>query len=101
MQFLEQISKPVENLPSAEIQLERKEAEKAGQPNQIIWTSFLYNWNSSYVDNLLIPLLFLNGSFVAAGKESPIVTPLMVFIRQRRAAKNGPPVSVLIFYTLY
>ncbi|XP_078171893.1 smg-4/UPF3 family protein isoform X2 [Carex rostrata] len=58
MQFLEQVSKPVENLPSAEIQLERKEAEKA-----------------------------------AAGKESPIVTPLMVFIRQRRAAKNGPPRS--------
>ncbi|KAJ3696738.1 hypothetical protein LUZ61_000443 [Rhynchospora tenuis] len=55
MQFLEQISKPVESLPSAEIQLERKEAEKA-----------------------------------AAGKEAPVVTPLMVFIRQKRAAKNGP-----------
>ncbi|KAJ4761747.1 Regulator of nonsense transcripts UPF3 [Rhynchospora pubera] len=58
VQFLEQISKPVESLPSAEIQLERKEAEKA-----------------------------------AAGKEAPVVTPLMVFIRQKRAAKNGPPRS--------
>ncbi|RWW30320.1 hypothetical protein BHE74_00008457 [Ensete ventricosum] len=31
MEFLELISKPVEHLPSAEIQLERKEAERAGQ----------------------------------------------------------------------
>lgn len=30
MEFLELISKPVEHLPSAEIQLERKEAERAG-----------------------------------------------------------------------
>lgn len=30
LEFLELISKPVENLPSAEIQLERKEAERAG-----------------------------------------------------------------------
>ncbi|KAJ0606578.1 putative nonsense-mediated mRNA decay protein [Helianthus annuus] len=32
LEFLEFISKPVENLPSAEIQLEKKEAERAGQP---------------------------------------------------------------------
>ncbi|RRT58860.1 hypothetical protein B296_00011081 [Ensete ventricosum] len=31
VEFLELISKPVEHLPSAEIQLERKEAERAGQ----------------------------------------------------------------------
>lgn len=31
VEFLEQIAKPIENLPSAEIQLERKEAERAGQ----------------------------------------------------------------------
>lgn len=31
LEFLEFIAKPVENLPSAEIQLERKEAERAGQ----------------------------------------------------------------------
>ncbi|KAJ3675508.1 hypothetical protein LUZ60_004550 [Juncus effusus] len=59
LEFLEQISKPAENLPSAEIQLERKEAEKA-----------------------------------VAGKEAPIVTPLMVFIRQKRAAKIAPQRTV-------
>ncbi|XP_020106703.1 regulator of nonsense transcripts UPF3-like isoform X1 [Ananas comosus] len=53
--FLELLSKPVENLPSAEIQYERREAEKAG-----------------------------------AAKETPIVTPLMVYVRQKRAAKCGP-----------
>ncbi|KAL7585713.1 hypothetical protein Lser_V15G46227 [Lactuca serriola] len=55
LEFLESVSKPVENLPSAEIQLERKEAERAG-----------------------------------AAKEAPIVTPLMDFVRQKRAAKGGP-----------
>jgi regulator of nonsense transcripts 3 len=30
LEFLKIIAKPVENLPSAEIQLERKEAEQAG-----------------------------------------------------------------------
>ncbi|CAN0880617.1 Regulator of nonsense transcripts UPF3 [Linum grandiflorum] len=54
LEFLEAISKPVENLPSAEIQLERREAERAG-----------------------------------AVKDAVIVTPLMDFIRQKRAAKNG------------
>ncbi|KAL2894338.1 Regulator of nonsense transcripts UPF3 [Bienertia sinuspersici] len=53
MAFLERISKPVENLPSADIQLERKEAERAGI------------------------------------QEAPIVTPLMEFVRKRRAAKSG------------
>ncbi|KAL5215740.1 hypothetical protein ABZP36_007141 [Zizania latifolia] len=53
LEFLESISKPAEHLPSAEIQLERKEAERA-----------------------------------AAGKEPPVVTPLMVFVRQQRAAKS-------------
>lgn len=55
LEFLEFLSKPVENLPSAEIQLERREAERAG-----------------------------------AAKDAPIVTPLMDFIRQKRAAKSGP-----------
>ncbi|ONK55322.1 uncharacterized protein A4U43_UnF5010 [Asparagus officinalis] len=54
VEFLEFISKPVENLPSAEIQLERREAERAGGP-----------------------------------KESVITTPLMDFIRQKRAIKSG------------
>ncbi|CAI0439527.1 unnamed protein product [Linum tenue] len=54
LQFLEAILKPVENLPSAEIQLERRDAERAG-----------------------------------AAKDAVIVTPLMEFIRQKRAAKNG------------
>lgn len=31
LEFLEFLAKPIENLPSAEIQLERKEAERAGQ----------------------------------------------------------------------
>lgn len=30
LEFLELIAKPVENLPSAEIQLERREAERVG-----------------------------------------------------------------------
>ncbi|WOL12695.1 regulator of nonsense transcripts UPF3-like isoform X3 [Canna indica] len=54
MEFLELISKPVEHLPSAEIQLERKEAERAGST-----------------------------------KETLIVTPLMDFVRRKRAAKSG------------
>ncbi|KDP42459.1 hypothetical protein JCGZ_00256 [Jatropha curcas] len=54
LEFLELISKPAENLPSAEIQLERREAERAG----II-------------------------------KDAPIITPLMDFVRQKRAAKTG------------
>ncbi|KAL2477631.1 Regulator of nonsense transcripts UPF3 [Forsythia ovata] len=54
LEFLEILAKPVENLPSAEIQLERKEAERAG-----------------------------------ASKDIPIVTPLMDYVRQKRAAKIG------------
>ncbi|GJN02872.1 hypothetical protein PR202_ga20261 [Eleusine coracana subsp. coracana] len=53
LEFLERISKPTEHLPSAEIQLERKEAERA-----------------------------------AAGKEPPVMTPLMIYVRQQRAAKT-------------
>lgn len=53
LEFLEFLSKPVENLPSAEIQLERREAERAGST-----------------------------------KDAPIVTPLMDYIRQKRAAKG-------------
>jgi hypothetical protein len=30
LQFLEQLAKPVENLPSAEIQLEKRDAERSG-----------------------------------------------------------------------
>ncbi|KAL5982899.1 hypothetical protein ACLOJK_016978 [Asimina triloba] len=52
LEFLDLLAKPVENLPSAEIQLERKEAERAVGP-----------------------------------KETLIVTPLMDFVRQKRAAK--------------
>lgn len=55
LEFLEMLSKPIENLPSAEIQLERKEAERAG-----------------------------------TGKGDAIVTPLMEYVRQRRAVKSGP-----------
>ncbi|KAK4476819.1 hypothetical protein RD792_015979 [Penstemon davidsonii] len=54
LEFLHFLAKPVENLPSAEIQLERKEAERAGAP-----------------------------------KDAPIVTPLMEYVRQKRAAKGG------------
>ncbi|PSS19024.1 Regulator of nonsense transcripts like [Actinidia chinensis var. chinensis] len=54
VEFLEFLAKPVENLPSAEIQLERREAERIG-----------------------------------ATKDAPIVTPLMDFVRQKRAAKGG------------
>jgi len=55
LEFLEFLAKPVENLPSAEVQLERREAERA-----------------------------------AGGmKDSLIVTPLMDYVRQKRAAKSG------------
>ncbi|KAK7331567.1 hypothetical protein VNO80_28303 [Phaseolus coccineus] len=54
LEFLELLAKPVENLPSAEIQLEKREAERSG-----------------------------------AAKDTPIITPLMDFVRQKRAAK-GP-----------
>ncbi|KAL7002039.1 hypothetical protein U1Q18_003188 [Sarracenia purpurea var. burkii] len=54
LDFLEFLAKPVENLPSAEIQLERREAERSG-----------------------------------GAKETTIVTPLMDFVRQKRAAKGG------------
>ncbi|XP_062225714.1 regulator of nonsense transcripts UPF3-like isoform X2 [Phragmites australis] len=53
LEFLELISKPTEHLPSAEIQLERKEAERT-----------------------------------AAGKEAPVMTPLMIYVRQQRVAKS-------------
>ncbi|GAU22234.1 hypothetical protein TSUD_227700 [Trifolium subterraneum] len=58
LEFLKLISKPQEHLPSAEIQLERKEAELAG-----------------------------------ATKEPPIVTPLMEYVRQKRAIDSGPLVN--------
>ncbi|XP_038890177.1 regulator of nonsense transcripts UPF3 isoform X2 [Benincasa hispida] len=54
LEFLKLIAKPAEHLPSAEIQLERKEAEQSG-----------------------------------AAKEAPIVTPLMEFVRQKRAVESG------------
>ncbi|KAB2091975.1 hypothetical protein ES319_A03G232300v1 [Gossypium barbadense] len=54
LEFLEFLAMPVENLPSAEIQLERREAERVG-----------------------------------ALKDSSIVTPLMDFVRRKRAAKVG------------
>ncbi|RVW45311.1 Regulator of nonsense transcripts UPF3 [Vitis vinifera] len=53
LESLELLAKPFENLPSAEIQLERREAERAG-----------------------------------AVKDTPIVMPLMDFVRQKRAAKG-------------
>ncbi|KAH7670728.1 regulator of nonsense transcripts 3 protein [Dioscorea alata] len=54
LEFLERLAKPAENLPSAEIQLERREAERAG-----------------------------------GAKEAVIVTPLMDFVRQKRASKSS------------
>ncbi|KAH9330453.1 hypothetical protein KI387_002561, partial [Taxus chinensis] len=55
LEFLEVLAKPVDNLPSAEIQLERREAERAG----------------------------------TGAKDNLIITPLMDYIRQKRAAKGG------------
>ncbi|KAL8166934.1 hypothetical protein V2J09_008433 [Rumex salicifolius] len=57
LDFLECIAKPPENLPSADVQLERREAERAGI------------------------------------QEPVIVTPLMEFIRKKRAAKSGNQAS--------
>lgn len=59
------LGKPLEFLPSAEVQLERREAEKAA---------------------------VLGGG---GGKET-VVTPLMEFVRQRRAAKSAPQVTSAI-----
>ncbi|KAJ8570264.1 hypothetical protein K7X08_033926 [Anisodus acutangulus] len=59
LEFLEFLAKPVENLPSAEIQLERKEVERAG-----------------------------------SAKDAPIVTPLMDYVRQKRAVKSGARRSI-------
>ncbi|XP_009379185.2 regulator of nonsense transcripts UPF3 isoform X2 [Pyrus x bretschneideri] len=61
LEFLKHIAKPVEHLPSAEIQLERKEAEQAG-----------------------------------GAKEAPIVTPLMEYVRQKRAIGSGTQVSPVV-----
>ncbi|XWS18971.1 hypothetical protein CRYUN_Cryun32bG0090700 [Craigia yunnanensis] len=61
LEFLKLIAKPVENLPSAEIQLERKEAELSGAP-----------------------------------KETPVVTPLMEFVRQKRTAESGTQGSITL-----
>uniref|UniRef100_A0A803NLQ5 UPF3 domain-containing protein n=1 Tax=Cannabis sativa TaxID=3483 RepID=A0A803NLQ5_CANSA len=61
LEFLKIIAKPAEHLPSAEIQLERKEAEQAG-----------------------------------AAKETPIITPLMEYVRQKRAVGNGAQGSVVV-----
>ncbi|XP_028805751.1 regulator of nonsense transcripts UPF3 isoform X2 [Neltuma alba] len=61
LEFLKVIAKPPEHLPSAEIQLERKEAEQAG-----------------------------------VAKEAPIVTPLMEYIRQKRAVGNGAQASPVV-----
>ncbi|RDY14462.1 Regulator of nonsense transcripts UPF3 [Mucuna pruriens] len=58
LEFLKFIAKPQEHLPSAEIQLERKEAEQAG-----------------------------------ANKETPIVTPLMEYVRQKRSVDSGMQAS--------
>ncbi|KAK7322382.1 hypothetical protein VNO77_25761 [Canavalia gladiata] len=58
LEFLKLIAKPQEHLPSAEIQLERKEAEQAG-----------------------------------ANKEAPVVTPLMEYVRQKRAVDSGMQAS--------
>ncbi|KAJ7949709.1 Regulator of nonsense transcripts UPF3 [Quillaja saponaria] len=58
LEFLKLIAKPAEHLPSAEVQLERKEAEQAG-----------------------------------ASKEAPIVTPLMEYVRQKRAVGSGAQIK--------
>ncbi|KAJ1400086.1 UPF3 domain [Sesbania bispinosa] len=58
LEFLKLIAKPHEHLPSAEIQLERKEAEQAG-----------------------------------VNKETPIITPLMEYVRQKRAVESGAQVN--------
>ncbi|KAK9929818.1 hypothetical protein M0R45_026898 [Rubus argutus] len=59
LEFLKLIAKAAEHLPSAEIQLERKEAEQAG-----------------------------------VAKEAPIVTPLMEYVRQKRAV--GTQISSVV-----
>ncbi|KAJ7557084.1 hypothetical protein O6H91_05G111200 [Diphasiastrum complanatum] len=60
VEFLGMSAKPIEYLPSAEVQLERREAEKA--------------------------------AILASGgvRESVIITPLMEYVRHKRAAKAAP-----------
>ncbi|KAI4324198.1 hypothetical protein L6164_023753 [Bauhinia variegata] len=61
LEFLKLIAQPPEHLPSAEIQLERKEAEQAGP-----------------------------------AKETPIITPLMEYVRQKRAVESGTQASSVV-----
>ncbi|KAJ7514598.1 hypothetical protein O6H91_23G051500 [Diphasiastrum complanatum] len=60
LEFMEMLAKPMEYLPSAEVQLERREAEKAAS--------------------------------MASGviKEPAVITPLMEYVRNKRAAKAAP-----------
>lgn len=52
---------------------------------------------SLYTSRFLLILIFQG-----AAKEAPIITPLMDFIRQKRAAKGGPRVrSILLQYPVY
>lgn len=63
LKFTELIAKPVEYLPSAEAQLEKKEADRILNPG-------------------------------AGAKDSIIVTPLMEYVRQKRALKSMPQKSL-------
>lgn len=65
LEFLELLAKPVEYLPSAEVQLERKEAER-------------------------------NSNLACAGtKEGVIITPLMEYVRHKRALKSASQRSLV------
>lgn len=62
-----------------------------------------HKWHENKKFAVFYPLLI----FVGAAKDTPIVTPLMDFIRQKRAAKSGTRVAITlltfidVFYTLY
>lgn len=49
MEFLEFLAKPVENLPSAEVQLERREAERSGQLNTFSIIKLQHNTETAKV----------------------------------------------------
>ncbi|CAJ1958467.1 unnamed protein product [Sphenostylis stenocarpa] len=72
LEFLKLIAKPHEHLPSAEIQLERKEAEQGDSEDK-----FQYHCSHAI------------SSFPGANKETPIVTPLMEYVRQKRSVDTG------------
>ncbi|XP_048226677.1 regulator of nonsense transcripts UPF3 isoform X2 [Ricinus communis] len=73
LEFLKLIAKPVDNLPSASVQFQIEDAAQSGLLIFSLYIHFLFHFHT-------LP---------GAAKEPPITTPLMEFVRQKRAAEDG------------